>query len=861
MTKRILSLILVLALLLPAIPMGARAAGLTPLIILTESDIDDPVLTYTDGYDLYFSDEDLRQLSYYFEYENDGKNATYTRGSKVVIINLKKGTFNVTLGGVPRWDKPAELPMEKINGVWYFSGLTLLPWLNVSVSEEGGKLVVIPDEYSFWDIYGELDLEEYSVTYGDLVRQYAWNSKVVKAMDYFTNSTGQALQEKLGYEDEFDASAEDYFDIFEWYLLDTSHTEYTADFLGEFAGLGSDVFGLFTLDELISISELFDIFDAFDDGLVFAAHYYAYVTQHADRMQTIQSILTNKFNGDYTPQLIKGAQYADVAYSNFLDGLLTTFYLNLDEALAGLLMDKIGDLLVDNPFADAVLLALDINTKEIKNLNRRIELMPPLYNLYNTGRQVYETNICQTVSDMTDMRCHAILSLFAAAENCRTLATYSEKHKLYDLAKQYNRQAEKCDDWIAELNACALSQVNDSISYRNGSSWETSKRRYEYDLADIFKSLTQFEPPAEGLEVVEYGMFLAYIRELSLTSVQWKILSADDENPYHRLLVEGTAKYGGKERYFMYDMDAGILRSYFSTYDQEADLSYDNPELTDSLIPGKTDALMEKLDDYLPYRDGYCWAGTADLNGDGKEDRLYVIRSSASVWVDAMYVRSDDRDFQKSLFPKDQKDTLVLAESDADGIRLRIMRLDQTDSYQLSSEGFLTAGSHTYAYQPEGEPFREEGRYLLDYCTADYSTIYAAFQINSYTNPDIYGNGGNVWNCTCMLGEPLSLVFDFASDYEDPDATPLYVQIDDLLYWSGESTGAELCPGLNMGMTYRQAAKALDLTELSYAPEQRWTDWVYLCYGGAAGCALELFFVGSSKDSAILVSVNATPTG
>ena len=76
MTKRILALILVLALLLPAIPMGARAAGLTPLIILTESDIDDPVLTYTDGYDLYFSDEDLRQLSYYFEYENDGKNAT-----------------------------------------------------------------------------------------------------------------------------------------------------------------------------------------------------------------------------------------------------------------------------------------------------------------------------------------------------------------------------------------------------------------------------------------------------------------------------------------------------------------------------------------------------------------------------------------------------------------------------------------------------------------------------------------------------------------------------------------------------------------------------------------------------------------
>lgn len=859
MTKRILSLILALALLLPMVPMPAHAAGLTPLIILTESDIDDPVLTYTDGYDLYFSGEDLRQLSYYFEYENDGKTATFTRGSKTIRIDLKKETFNVTLDGDPRWDKPAELPMEKRGDTWYFSGLTLLPWLNVSVSEEGGKLVVIPDEYSFWDIYGELDLEEYSVTYGDLVMQYAWNSKVVKAMNYYTDSTGQALQEKLGYEDEFDASAEDYFDIFEWYLLDTAHTEYTADFLGEFAGLGSDVFGLFPLDKLISISELFDIFDAFDDGLVFAAHYYAYVTQHADRMQTIQTILTNKFNGDYTPQLIKGAQYADVAYSNFLDGLLTTFYLNLDEALAGLLMDKVGDLLVDNPFAEAVLLALDINTKEIKNLNRRIELMPPLYNLYNTGRQVYETNISQTAIDMTDRRCHAILSLFAAAENYRTLATYSEKHKLYDLAKQYNRQAEECDDWIAMLNACALSQANDSISYLNGSSWETSKRRYEYDLEDIFKSLTQYEPPAEGLEVVEYGIFLAYAQELSMESSQWKLLNADDESPYQGFLMEGTAKYGGKSQYFMYDMNVGTLRSYFSTYDQKVELSHNDPELTDWLISGKTDARMEQLGDYLPYRDGYLCTCTADLNGDGKEDALYVIREAASVWLDAMYVYSDDRAFQKSLFPRDQKDTLVLAESAKGGVRIRIMRLDSAPGYELSPEGILSADYRTYSYQAEGDPFREDGRYLLDYCTADYGTIYDAFQINSYTNPDIYGDGGNVWNCTCMLGEPLALVFDFASDYEDPAAKPIYVQIDDLLYWSGESTGAEICPGLKMGMTYRQAAKALDLSELTLAPEQRWTELVYLCYGDDAGCALELFFVGSSEDSAVLVSVNATP--
>lgn len=110
MTKRILSLILALALLLPMVPMPAHAAGLTPLIILTESDIDDPVLTYTDGYDLYFSGEDLSMLSYYFEYENDGKTATYTRGSKTIRIDLKKRPSTSHWAAIPAGISPRSCP-------------------------------------------------------------------------------------------------------------------------------------------------------------------------------------------------------------------------------------------------------------------------------------------------------------------------------------------------------------------------------------------------------------------------------------------------------------------------------------------------------------------------------------------------------------------------------------------------------------------------------------------------------------------------------------------------------------------------------------------------------------------------------
>lgn len=163
---------------------------------------------------------------------------------------------------------------------------------------------------------------------------------------------------------------------------------------------------------------------------------------------------------------------------------------------------------------------------------------------------------------------------------------------------------------------------------------------------------------------------------------------------------------------------------------------------------------------------------------------------------------------------------------------------------------------------PKGSPdFENSTQYLLGYCTADYATIFEAFGDSSYTNPDIYGDGGNVWNCTCMMGQGLGIVFHFASDFEDPNATPIYASIDDFMYWSGSTTGAELCEGLKMGMTYSEASDALDLSELTWASEQTWSEPVYLSYGGAQGCALELYFIGSSEDTAVLVSVNATPMG
>lgn len=853
MSKRILALLLVLALLVPVIPQSARAEELQRVIITTVSEWDDPLVVYAGDFDLYFSEEDLMLLSYEYDYYNDGKTATYTRGSKNIIIDLAKGKFTVRMGGKNPFSRTMDLPMEKIGDVWYYSGATLLPWLNVNVSVADGKLVVIPDEYSYWDIYGKLDLSKYSLDLGELLKQYSWKSKVVKAMQYYSDSTSQALQEKMGLDDEYNSSGEDYFDVLEWYLLDTAHTEYMVEAICDNINYFGDYAGM-TLPDIELLSLLFDIFDFVDEGIVFAVHYYAFTTQHDDRMQLITEILNSSPDDIYTKQVITGAELASDTYSNWWHGVLNKYVLNLDEALASLLIDKIQDKLSNNLITDAILLAMDISSKEIKSLNRRIELMPALVNLYYVGREVYESNYSQHTLNLSDLRCHGILSLFAAAENYRTLATYSEEHRLYDLAKKYRSLAEECDHWISQLNACALSQVNDSFNYRNGSTWENDKSRYTDDLMAMFMELDYYEIPPEGLESVEYGMFLAYAEELSLEDLNWKLLNREGSDGF---VLYGNTEYKGKTYLLEQYLNVATLTSQFGQPTDGYVPDGDSPDLTDQVISGDTGKLMTALDRYLSYRQNFLSDHTADLNADGKQDMLFVISGAATLWLDALDVRSQYKALCDATLPADRKDTLVLAETTKNGLHVRIMRVDSASDYQLSPDGTLTADGTTYTYQSEGDPFAGAADYLLDYSHLTYGELYDIFWASAYSSPQ----DGNVWNYACMLGEGLGMVFTFASDYEDPNARAIFISIDDFLYYSGDTCGVALCPGLEFGMTYREAAKNLDITQPEFAPEQRWTEPVYVCYSSAMGCALELYFVGSDPDDAVLVSIYATPVG
>ena len=154
MAKRIGCMVLLLALMLTFLPRNAQAASQQQVITVRQSGYlvetgNRAVTVFTNGYgDILMSGEDLDE-STGFLYENDGKTATFTRNSKSVSVNLKSGKITPTLGDSKLSAKDSISEPVKVDGRWYFSTASLLPWLNVTCVVEDGDLVILADDQSF----------------------------------------------------------------------------------------------------------------------------------------------------------------------------------------------------------------------------------------------------------------------------------------------------------------------------------------------------------------------------------------------------------------------------------------------------------------------------------------------------------------------------------------------------------------------------------------------------------------------------------------------------------------------------------------------------------------------------------------
>lgn len=697
MAKRIGCMVLLLALMLTFLPRNAQAASQQQVITVRQSGYlvetgNRAVTVFTNGYgDILMSGEDLDE-STGFLYENDGKTATFTRNSKSVSVNLKTGKITPTLGDSKLSAKDSISEPVKVDGRWYFSTASLLPWLNVTCVVEDGDLVILADDQSFWDIWGRLDLSEYDVSYGDLIGEFEWDSKVVKAMNLTNKGAGKKFLEAVHYTDEYDGSVEDYFDLLEGLLLSGNHCAYLADSIHEANEFDLNVFGIIFED----FGPIFTAFQVVNDGAYYASQYAAFTANQNDKMQLMVSMILNREN--YSAQLEDACIMVENTYTSWWQGILNKFVLNLDKYL----VDKIKDKAVNNPIGKAILLAVDVSTKEIQGLNKRIGLMAPTYNLFIEGRKYYEGAGSHYVS-LREARTHGILSLYAAGENLRTLSAYSDKHEMYQLSDRYEQMAKECDMWINELTAASLSQMNDSHCY-----WEADgdtdgdKSIYSNKLLDLYEDIRFHTPATDGLEMVEYAMLADFMEYQPLIAKTWHVGGNIGESMI--MVFYGIMEMPGQLRYFQYEAHLPDMRSRL--YDLGDMPQMSDPDLTDITIPGNSESMLEKLDHYMTNRQNYYASQTADLNGDGKSDRVYAVVGSANLWTDNMELHTPQNE-EFNIFGNDPQLTLVAAESVSSGIRVRVMRVFVQEKPQWSLKGnTLTIGDRIYEYAPDGEdPF------------------------------------------------------------------------------------------------------------------------------------------------------------
>lgn len=124
-----------------------------------------------DGLDIYLQAADFEKITRY-TYRETEETIAYTLGQKTLVIS-KSGKHPVQIPALGVYANYG-LTLKGIvqsGGKTYISVSELLPWLNVSVSEKDGMLIVVPDDISFWEVCADLnsskDLFNLSRDFGD----------------------------------------------------------------------------------------------------------------------------------------------------------------------------------------------------------------------------------------------------------------------------------------------------------------------------------------------------------------------------------------------------------------------------------------------------------------------------------------------------------------------------------------------------------------------------------------------------------------------------------------------------------------------------------------------------------------------
>lgn len=211
------------------------------------------------------------------------------------------------------------------------------------------------------------------------------------------------------------------------------------------------------------------------------------------------------------------------------------------------------------------------------------------------------------------------------------------------------------------------------------------------------------------------------------TGIEWNVEETSDGNftRTEKIYAEGAVISEGSFNHFSED---GLGFEYPGWKAP----TWDSPDVTDFVAAGDASALLKQLDAYMDTRYGGLDGTRSDFNGDGKEDGLYAIDGATKLWFgNVSGLTEGDEPWAQF---KDDKLTLVAAETVAGGLRIRIQRLDISTAGMDSPKdwslenGHLTLGNLELDYSAEGDAFRQTAGQVTGLSAAELAQFQTLFQ-------------------------------------------------------------------------------------------------------------------------------------
>lgn len=480
--KRVTALLLAMILFVYILPVKISAAEqefVNIQIILDKKPKQYKVIE--SGSDLMFSGEDLAAMGGY-EYRIDKDSVYFTRGMKTIRVDLEENRLypfeDITLVGKIKMEEK----VREVDGVFYFPGSEMLPWLNVKCFVLDGQLNICKDEVSIWEIIPTFDPEEFEFDFTACCKELGVNGKYLKARAYLQDEglTGMFFDIIPLVGDTLD-----YYDLFEDIIQDQSVVDEEIEEMLEDA---EDVsYWVEIADEYEVIEDLPDELRLFgevanflsNNAVSFSFEMASYVKNfyqnHENILAAFHSMIVN--SGVYKIQLPSAAVSAlmevEESYTNYYAGIEYKMMKTIGEtAFEGLTSAASG--LYDTAitlvgFAEATSPDWAEGVNRISNYDMIAEYCVKTY------EELTDHTWMSSIKDMCGL---AYMYLYSCEQNWNAMADYATKEGKLDLAAKYKNVAESTEEWQGKFMEAVPAAMNDSHEYDVGD----GRMKQEYSL-------------------------------------------------------------------------------------------------------------------------------------------------------------------------------------------------------------------------------------------------------------------------------------------------------------------------------------------------------------------------------------------